>query len=752
MAALLLMRKLLFLLVSFILLSLGLQAQFIPVPVTGFSQDVVAESGTNSLAVTTSQIDGPNATSSNNVLYSAAFAAANGVTAGGLPDAGSISSTTAGSYQLASYGQNNALFVQRNQTGTLALQTPASFAKIRLLGFSAEANTVACLLNISLGFSDGTVTPYLTNQTLSDWFNGNINVVAQGIGRIKRQAAGPYTPEGVSQNNPRFYFIEITLNCADRNKLLQTIRINNVSSGTTSVYPNAVFMAVAGTAFTQTISPVITASDCTGPNGSIALAVSGSSGGYTYSWSTSPAQTSATATGLSPGNYNCVITDASGCTTTFNGTVSLNNNATLSIAATPATICNGSSTQLAVVPGTGTLSDFSWTPGTLSGTTVTVSPTVNTTYVVTGTNALGCSAAAQFTVNVQAIPAAPVASAVAVCNGANATLAVSSPDPSLNYRWYADATGGTALVTANSYSITTVTAAATYYVEAVTSAGCVSAARTAVQLSVNPIPAAAQLADTSVCPVTDATLRVRNSIDPAITYRWYSALTGGAPVATGYAFTIVGVSAPSVWYVEAVSAAGCVSTPRDRISVSLIAPLAAPVVAVGTISFSSISFSWPAVSGATGYLVSTNAGSTYLPPSSGGSGTTHVIDGLPGNTSVTLLVKATGLRNCETSAASVPVSATTLSTREIFVPNVFTPNGDGKNDVLKVYGNYIGSVDFRIFNQWGQLIFSTTDVSVGWDGKHKGQLQPVGVYAYTLKLVRLDGTTVTKKGSVNLIQ
>jgi gliding motility-associated-like protein len=129
-----------------------------------------------------------------------------------------------------------------------------------------------------------------------------------------------------------------------------------------------------------------------------------------------------------------------------------------------------------------------------------------------------------------------------------------------------------------------------------------------------------------------------------------------------------------------------------------------------------------------------------------------VIDGLPGNTSVTLLVKATGLRNCETSAASIPVSATTLSTREIFVPNVFTPNGDGKNDVLKVYGNYIGSVDFRIFNQWGQLIFSTTDVSVGWDGKHKGQLQPVGVYAYTLKLVRLDGTTVTKKGSVNLIQ
>jgi gliding motility-associated-like protein len=727
------------------------RAQFTPVAITGFNHDVVAESGTNSQAVTTTQIDGPNVTASNSVLYSAAFAAANSLTAGGLPDAGTLSSSTAGSYALAPYNGNNALIVPRSQAGTLSLQTPASYTKIRLLAFSAEANTVACLLNISLGFSDGTITPYLTNHTLPDWFGGMVNVVSQGMGRVKRQVAGPYTPEGIAQNNPRFYFIEITLTCADRAKLLQTIRINNVSSGTTSVYPNAVFLGLSGSPFVQAITPVITASDCTGPTGSIALTVSGGSS-YTYAWNTNPVQTMATATGLAPGNYNCIITDAVGCNTTFNGTVSLNNNATLSIAATPPVICKGSATQLAVVPGIGTLSDFNWTPGTLTGTSISVSPTVTTTYIVTGTNGLGCSAAAQFTVQVQAIPSAPVANAVAVCNGAAATLTVSAPNPSFTYNWYNTATGGTALVTANSYSVTNVTAPATYYVEAVSSAGCTSTSRTAVALTVNQIPGAALLSDTAVCPVTDATLRVRNVIDPSITYRWYSALTGGAPVTTGYTFTIVGVSAPSAWYVEAVSTAGCISTPRERMQVTLIAPLSAPVVRVDTISFSSLSFSWPAVLGATGYLVSTNGGSTYLPPSTGSSGTRHVIGGLPGNTSMTLLVKATGPNLCQTSAASVAVSATTLSTREIFVPNVFTPNGDGKNDVLQVFGNYIRSVDFRVFNQWGQLIFSTTDASIGWDGKHKGQLQPVGVYTYTLKLVRQDGTTVTQKGAVNLIQ
>lgn len=744
------MKKLLLLIAPALLFSFFAGAQFIPIPVTGFNQDAIAESGTNSLAVTTSQIDGPNITSSNNVLYSMSFASTNGITGGGLPDAGTLSSSTAGSYQLSPYTQNNALFVPRNQTGTLTLQTPAAYAKIRLLGFAAEANNIACLLNVSLGFSDGSVSPYLTNQTLPDWFNGSVNVVAQGVGRIKRQTAGPYTAEGVSQNNPRLYFIEITLNCSDRTKLLQSIRINNVSSGTT-VYPNAIIMGVAGTSFTQTVTPVITASDCAGPNGSIALTVNGNSS-YTYAWNTNPVQTTATATGLAPGNYNCLITDAAGCTTTFNGTVSLNNNATLFIVSTPTAICRGSAAQLSVAPGIGTLSTFSWSPGTLSGTTITVNPTATTTYIVSGTNGLGCSASAQFTLEVQAIPVAPLADAVAVCNGDNALLTVSSPDPALIYRWYNVATGGTPLATANAYSVVNPTAATTFYVESITSAGCVSTQRTPVAISINPIPAAPLLSDTAVCPVTDATLRVRNPNDATITYRWYSALTGGAPVATGYTFTIIGVSAPSIWFAEAISTAGCVRSPRERIAISLIAPLPAPVVAVGTIAFSSLSFSWPSVAGATGYLVSTNGGSSFSVPSSGASGTSHTIDGLQGNTTVTLLVKATGPNSCQTSVASAPVSATTLSTREIFVPNVFTPNGDGKNDVLKVFGNYIGSVDFKIFNQWGQLIFSTTDASVGWDGKHKGQLQPVGVYSYTLKLTRQDGTTVSKKGAINLIQ
>jgi gliding motility-associated-like protein len=90
--------------------------------------------------------------------------------------------------------------------------------------------------------------------------------------------------------------------------------------------------------------------------------------------------------------------------------------------------------------------------------------------------------------------------------------------------------------------------------------------------------------------------------------------------------------------------------------------------------------------------------------------------------------------------------------KDLFVPNVFSPNGDGKNDRLFVYGNYIAQVDMHIFNQWGEQIFVIDKKSTGWDGTYKGKPQPVGVYVYVLKAVLTDGRTVNVKGSITLVR
>jgi gliding motility-associated-like protein len=88
----------------------------------------------------------------------------------------------------------------------------------------------------------------------------------------------------------------------------------------------------------------------------------------------------------------------------------------------------------------------------------------------------------------------------------------------------------------------------------------------------------------------------------------------------------------------------------------------------------------------------------------------------------------------------------------LFVPNMFSPNGDGNNDVLKVYGNLLEKVDFLVFNQWGQKIYESHDVNGVWDGHSSGQPQPVGVYVYTLKVTLTTGEVMQKKGTVSLVR
>jgi gliding motility-associated-like protein len=107
--------------------------------------------------------------------------------------------------------------------------------------------------------------------------------------------------------------------------------------------------------------------------------------------------------------------------------------------------------------------------------------------------------------------------------------------------------------------------------------------------------------------------------------------------------------------------------------------------------------------------------------------------------------------NCQGTAQSYKITVRPLS-RDVFVPNVFSPNGDGKNDQLKVFGNYIARLEMRIFNQYGEQVVYINNQSQGWDGTHRGKPQPVGVYVYVLKAVLTDGTEINKKGSITLIR
>lgn len=88
----------------------------------------------------------------------------------------------------------------------------------------------------------------------------------------------------------------------------------------------------------------------------------------------------------------------------------------------------------------------------------------------------------------------------------------------------------------------------------------------------------------------------------------------------------------------------------------------------------------------------------------------------------------------------------------IFVPNAFTPNGDGNNDVLYVRSNLIESMEFAVYNRWGQKVFETNDQNIGWDGTYKGTELSSDVFGYYLKAKCYDGEEYFKKGNITLIR
>ena len=86
------------------------------------------------------------------------------------------------------------------------------------------------------------------------------------------------------------------------------------------------------------------------------------------------------------------------------------------------------------------------------------------------------------------------------------------------------------------------------------------------------------------------------------------------------------------------------------------------------------------------------------------------------------------------------------------VPSGFSPNGDNSNDFLFVYGGPFETVEFKIYNNWGEVIFESTDAAIGWDGKYKDVDQPIGVFVWTVKATTTDGALHEISGDTSLIR
>ncbi|HQQ95222.1 MAG TPA: gliding motility-associated C-terminal domain-containing protein [Bacteroidia bacterium] len=320
-----------------------------------------------------------------------------------------------------------------------------------------------------------------------------------------------------------------------------TYSINGSASGCSS--STTILLTVAtGPTMNPIASPTAI---CLG--GSSNLSASGATG---YTWNPgglggSNVVVSPTATTI----YSVTGNSALGCLRTQTVQVVVNPLPSFTLSASSLSICAGSSTTLTA---NGTL-NYTWMPGSLSGSVVTVSPGSNTTYTVTGANAFGCTTQNTIAIQVILLPIInATASPAAICAGGSSTLTGSG---GTSYTWNPGALPGTTVVVSPTTTIT--------YTVIGSALGC-SNTKT-VQLVVNPLPpVVASATPVSICPGFSSTLNGTG----AVSYTWNPGNLTGASV-------VVSPGSSTTYTVVGSSAAGCTAAATTTVNVFAPATLLA---------------------------------------------------------------------------------------------------------------------------------------------------------------------------------
>lgn len=396
--------------------------------------------------------------------------------------------------------------------------------------------------------------------------------------------------------------------------------------------------------------------------------------GSSYLWSTGA--TTQAITAAASGTYTVTVTTAQGCSATFDAVVTLAPAMTVDLGP-DVTLCPGQSATFDAGAGA---ASYSWSTG---AQTQSISVSTAGTYSVTVSNGF-CSASDAVTVALSPAPVGNLAN-VLRCTGESAVLDAGNPGAA--YLW---STGATT-------QAITVTASGAYAVTVTNAAGC-SGTFNAQAEFIAP-PAVDLGPDTVLCEGQLLRLDAGNA---GSTYQWSNGSTA-RQIMVGQAGT----------YSVVVNNGACSRT--DAISVHFN-PSPARMAAR---EFHTCLDDEPR------YVVidAGNPGSRYA--WSTGATTRVVMASAYG----WYYVHITNQYDCSTADSARVIEHCPAT---IFIPNTFTPNGDGLNDVFLPLGKSIASMQLKVFNRWGELLFESDDPAIGWDGTYRGEVVKSDMYVWRL--------------------
>jgi gliding motility-associated-like protein len=242
----------------------------------------------------------------------------------------------------------------------------------------------------------------------------------------------------------------------------------------------------------------------------------------------------------------------------------------------------------------------------------------------------------------------------------------------------------------------------------------------------------------SIC-ITENSLLTANIFIPGVSFNFtWTPSNAVAPVSAN---TAQATPTTSGWiYCDAVGSNGCFA--RDSIFLT-VGNLGGVVSATANPDV--------VLPNGTSVLSALPAGNSYQwTPNTGLSSPTNQITNATVDETTTYTVSVTDGICTQNASVTVKVMSLVCDRTWVFVPNAFSPNSDGVNDVLFVRSAIATDILFRVFDRWGELVFETKDIQTGWDGKFKGKLLDPDTYDYYLEATCIGGDQAIIKGNVTL--
>ena len=422
------------------------------------------------------------------------------------------------------------------------------------------------------------------------------------------------------------------------------------------------------------------------------------------------------------------VSNSKGCISTVSFPVDVLDKPLITLAFNDTLICRNDAVQLNA-SGTGV---FNWTPLTNIINANTATPTVSppsTTWYYVNLNDNGCVNRDSVRVRVVGSVSLLAMNDTTICQGD--AIQLNAISDGLSFSW----TPAFNLNNPNIINPTAITNTTTTYTVVATIGSC--SATDQVVVTTVPYPVANAGPNQTICYNTDAQL---SGSHDGISFVW-------SPVSYLNNPNILNpVSSPprtTAYVLSAFDNQGCPKPGRDTVLITVLPRVRAfagrdTIVVVGQpLQFNG--------TGGVNYVWS---------PSTGLSSTTianpiGVYDASIDSVRYKLIV--TDIAGCADSAfIRVKVFKTNPY---VFVPTAFTPNNDGRNDVIRPIAVGVQKINyFSIYNRWGQMVFTTTENMKGWDGRIGGVLQNSGVYAWMVSAIDYTGKTIFLKGTVALIR